>query len=295
MEEYLKLQEEDLLQEMCFGEEAPPQRQAFLIALLIHCLLISTLMVFGFGTPPLNYVLKQPTVSAQYPSIHLKFYYSGGSSQGGGGGGGGQRDSRRAPVAQLKGPSVTEAPIHETPKPAESEKQPDPTPLDQPALHIPTTVTGGEEDRPGVMPFESTSSSDGQVETGGGSGSGGGIGTGTGIGIGSGTGNGIGPGSGGGSGGGPYRPGGGVSMPKLIHEEKVVFPDEAKRHFVAGIVILEAVVKADGSVGDIRLIRPLPDGCVEASINALRKWKFLPGRKNGVPVDVFFMVTFTFS
>ncbi|MEW6364216.1 MAG: energy transducer TonB [Acidobacteriota bacterium] len=265
----------------------------YLIAALLHVLAIVLIIDFSFGPPELNFVLRQPSVSARYDEIHLKFYPTGESGRGGGGGGGGKELKTEAPKASIEGPALNAPPLKATPAPPAQpeQKEPEPEEPEPAAVHIPATFPTGETTQSGVV-IEDAPPNTGQ-ETGG-TGSGGGVGGGRGPGVGGGEGPGVGPGSGGGVGGGPYRPGGGVSLPKLIHEEKAKFPDEARRYFTTGVVVLEAVVKADGTVGDIRPIRTLPHGCLNASIEALKKWRFLPGRKNGVPVDVYFLVTFTF-
>jgi outer membrane biosynthesis protein TonB len=90
-----------------------------------------------------------------------------------------------------------------------------------------------------------------------GPGSGGGVGKGTGTGIGEGTGTGVGAGSGGGTGGGVYRPGSGIEPPKLLHEVKPVYTEDARLTSARGRVVMEIVVRRDGSVGDLRIIRGL--------------------------------------
>ena len=79
-----------------------------------------------------------------------------------------------------------------------------------------------------------------------GAGTGGGGGTGTGTGIGSGQGSGLGPGFGGGTGGGAYRPGNGVTLPRVLREVKPQYTADAMRAKVQGTVWLECVVLPDG-------------------------------------------------
>jgi protein TonB len=63
---------------------------------------------------------------------------------------------------------------------------------------------------------------------------------------------------------------------------------------VEGEVKLEAVIRGDGTVGDIRVVQGLRLGCTEAAIEALKRWRFRPGERNGVSVDVYFMLTVDF-
>ncbi len=119
-----------------------------------------------------------------------------------------------------------------------------------------------------------------------GTGTGGGAGSGQGTGLGSGDGAGVGDGSGGGFGGGPFRPGSGVEPPRLLREVKADYTDEARRGNIEGEVELEIVVRRDGSVGDVKIIRGLRGGLNDRAVQAVRQWRFAPGRMKGVPVDV---------
>jgi TonB family protein len=119
-----------------------------------------------------------------------------------------------------------------------------------------------------------------------GPGSGGGIGTGRGGGVGPGRGPGVGPGEGGGIGGGVYRVGGGVSAPQVIYRIEPDYSDEARKAKFQGTVVLEAIVGMDGNVYDVKILRPLGLGLDEKTIEAVKKWKFRPGFKNGKPVAI---------
>src|SRR5439155_14275510 len=93
-----------------------------------------------------------------------------------------------------------------------------------------------------------------------GPGVGGGAGTGKGTGLGEGDGSGVGPGSGGGTGGGPYRPGSGIEPPRLLREVKADYTDDARQRGITGDVVLEIVVRRDGTVGGVRVMAGLGGG-----------------------------------
>jgi TonB family protein len=128
-----------------------------------------------------------------------------------------------------------------------------------------------------------------------GPGAGAGAGSGQGTGIGEGTGSGIGPGSGGGTGGGPYRAGSGITAPGLVREVKPDYTEEARRRGVEGDVILEIVVRSDGSVGDIKVLQGLGAGLDRRAADAVRQWRFSPARRLGTPVDVIVEVAVEFK
>jgi len=129
-----------------------------------------------------------------------------------------------------------------------------------------------------------------------GPGSGGGVGEGTGTGIGSGTGPGIGPGAGGGKGGGVYPIGGGVTPPRAIKQVQPTYTVDALFERIEGTVVLEFVVRADGVPSNIRVVRSLDPGRLDAAAShAASQWRFEPGRLAGTPVDVRVRLAIDFS
>jgi protein TonB len=94
---------------------------------------------------------------------------------------------------------------------------------------------------------------------------------------------------------GPLRVGGDVSAPVAISQVPPAYPMMARSSRVEGEVVLEAVIRRDGTVGDIKVVRGLRMGCTEAAIDALKRWRFRPGERNGVPVDVYYTLTVGFK
>jgi TonB family protein len=216
---------------------------------------------------------------------------------GGGGGGGGLRQQLPPPKAQRLGRSKLSSPLPPRPEPKLAvaqtkppEPKPDPLKSEQlPVVVAPiVTVPADTRNRVGTLE-QSTADADSH-----GAGSGGGIGAGTGTGIGPGQGPGIGPGSGGGTGGGPYRPGSGITPPRLVREVKADYTEDARRRGIAGEVVFEIVVRRDGSVGDVRLLHGLGYGLDDRAVQALRQWRFAPAERQGVPVDVVVEVSVEF-
>ncbi|HEX4229892.1 MAG TPA: energy transducer TonB [Bryobacteraceae bacterium] len=112
----------------------------------------------------------------------------------------------------------------------------------------------------------------------------GGFGAGHGSGIGAGNGAGYGPGNGGGAGGGVYRIGGDVSAPQIVSKVEPEYSEEARKAKFSGSVLLSIIVDEQGLPRDIRVIRPLGLGLDEKAVEAVSKWRFIPGRKGGIPV-----------
>jgi TonB family protein len=92
----------------------------------------------------------------------------------------------------------------------------------------------------------------------------------------------------------PYRVGGDVTLPILLNRVEPVYPAVARKARIAGIVIIEAIIDRAGVVKDARVLKPLPFGLDQAAIDAVRQWKFRPGRYHGKPVDVIFDLTVNF-
>jgi TonB family protein len=178
-------------------------------------------------------------------------------------------------------------PVEPVPQPPEPVRPPDP-PEEPPVVAPIASKPADAADQPGVL--EETPDNPGSR----GPGAGGGVGTGSGTGIGEGDGPGVGPGSGGGTGGGPYRPGSGIEPPRLLREIRADYTEEARRRGVQGEVLLEIVVRRDGSVGDVRLMQGLGYGLDRQAIDAVRQWRFAPARRFGSPVDVLVEVAVEF-
>jgi periplasmic protein TonB len=116
-------------------------------------------------------------------------------------------------------------------------------------------------------------------------------------GIGAGDGRGAGPGSDLGIGGGPYEVGAGVSRPQLLREVRPNYTADAMRAKVQGVVLVECVVLADGSVGNVRILRSLDGtfGLDEEAVKAARQWRFVPGTRRGEPVPVVITIEIAFT
>ena len=73
------------------------------------------------------------------------------------------------------------------------------------------------------------------------------------------------------------------------------YTDEARRANVTGEVVLEIVVRRDGSVGDVKILQRLGSGLDQRAIEAVRQWRFAPARMKGTPVDVIVEVSVEFK
>ena len=96
---------------------------------------------------------------------------------------------------------------------------------------------------------------------------------------------------------GAVRPGNGIAPPSIVRQVEPRYTDEARRARVSGDVELEAVVKTDGTVGDVRVVRSLDDtyGLDANAVSAARQWRFKPGLdRDGHPVPVIVTLILSF-
>ena len=100
-----------------------------------------------------------------------------------------------------------------------------------------------------------------------------------------------------GAGGDGVLPGNGVSWPRLMREVKPNYTADAMRAQVEGLVELEILVLEDGSVGNVRIVRSLDGryGLDQEAINAVRRWRFDPGRRLGKAVATRVGVELSFN
>lgn len=77
-----------------------------------------------------------------------------------------------------------------------------------------------------------------------------------------------------------------LSQPLATRKVDPAYPMQLMRENVHGTVILYAVIHADGSVGDVRVLRGVDDRLDRFASEAVQQWKFDPATKNGTPVDV---------
>jgi protein TonB len=88
--------------------------------------------------------------------------------------------------------------------------------------------------------------------------------------------------------------GGRIQAPTKILHVNPIYPSIALAARKEGLVILEALIAEDGTVRDVKVLRPAPlfD---EAALTAVRQWRFTPTLLNGEPVPIVMTVTVGFT
>jgi protein TonB len=195
-------------------------------------------------------------------------------------GGRGDSSSQPARAAQLAGPGRIAVPVQPPPtiQPSTKPADGDPTLLVAPLQ--PTTA--GLDSIVGLLQSVSIDAPPSR-----GPGSGDGVGSGGGKdGVGSGDRRGIGDSDG----------GGGLVLPRSLVQVKPDYTDAALHAKLQGVVGLEAVVLADGSVGEVKIVRSLDPifGLDQSAIRAVRAWKFVPAMRNGRPVPIIVSIELSF-
>jgi len=79
---------------------------------------------------------------------------------------------------------------------------------------------------------------------------------------------------------------GDLSSPVATRKVDPAYPLDLMRQNVSGTVILYGVIHADGTVGNVRVLRSVDDRIDRFAGEAIAKWRFQPATKNGAPVAV---------
>lgn len=96
---------------------------------------------------------------------------------------------------------------------------------------------------------------------------------------------------------GVVRLGQGVKAPRLLKDVKPRYTPDAMQAGIEGTATLEAVIRVDGTVGDVRVTRSLDRefGLDAEAISALKKWEFAAGTKDDVAVPVLVEIEMSFK
>ncbi|MGQ9801519.1 MAG: energy transducer TonB [Candidatus Saccharicenans sp.] len=87
---------------------------------------------------------------------------------------------------------------------------------------------------------------------------------------------------------------GDIKPPQLIKKVNPVYPEEARKAGVEGIVILEVTTDKSGRVVEVRVLRSVPM-LDQAAIEAVKQWVYEPVIINGEPRPIMFTVTVSFK
>lgn len=91
------------------------------------------------------------------------------------------------------------------------------------------------------------------------------------------------------------RPQGALSGPQPIFKVDPIYPPKLIREHVQGEVVLFAIIRKNGSVDSIRVMRSLDPQLDRDAAAALAQWRFRPATRAGAPVDVEAVVHIPFN
>ena len=127
-----------------------------------------------------------------------------------------------------------------------------------------------------------------------GRGKGGGIGDGEGTGVGPGQGPGAGPGRDGGIASGHSGFQGSLTEPVLLWKAEPEYSEEARKAKLQGSVLMRVEIDTRGQVQNMVIAQGLGLGLDERAMDAVRRWKFRAGMRNGKPVITSALIQVTF-
>jgi len=86
-----------------------------------------------------------------------------------------------------------------------------------------------------------------------------------------------------------------IEGPKVVTRVEPSYPEELRRQKKAGIVVIQAIVNTDGSVGPAAVVRHSDPGFDEAALTAVRGWRYVPATLHGKPVRVYLPIYVSFQ
>ncbi len=86
-----------------------------------------------------------------------------------------------------------------------------------------------------------------------------------------------------------------LSAPEAISKVDPAYPQDLRQDRIEGTVVLYAIIRSDGSVGEVRVLEGFDQRLDESARKALEQWRFRPGTKSGLPVDVEAVVRVPFK
>jgi protein TonB len=86
----------------------------------------------------------------------------------------------------------------------------------------------------------------------------------------------------------------GGTQPEELDRVMPRYPAIARRRNVGGAVVVRGIVRRDGTIDNVEIIKDLPYGLGEEARRAVSRWRFRPATYRGEPIDVYYTVTVNF-
>jgi protein TonB len=85
-----------------------------------------------------------------------------------------------------------------------------------------------------------------------------------------------------------------IAAPEVLSKFDPAYPGELMKDGVQGTVILTAIIRSDGSVGNIAVAKSLDPQLDRNAVEALSHWLFRPALKDGQAIDLEAVITVPF-
>jgi len=86
----------------------------------------------------------------------------------------------------------------------------------------------------------------------------------------------------------------GGTQPEEIDRVMPRYPAVARRRNIGGAAVVRGIVRRDGTIDNVEIIKDLPYGLGEEARRAVSQWRFRPATYRGEPIDVYYTVTVNF-
>jgi TonB family protein len=86
----------------------------------------------------------------------------------------------------------------------------------------------------------------------------------------------------------------GGTQPEEVDRILPRYPMNARRAGAQGAVVVRGIVRRDGTIDNVEIIKDLDYGLGEAARQAVSQWRFRPATYRGEPIDVYYTVTVNF-
>jgi TonB family protein len=87
----------------------------------------------------------------------------------------------------------------------------------------------------------------------------------------------------------------GGTQPQELDRVVPRYPGAARVRNIQGAVVVRGIVRRDGTIDNVEIIKDLPYGLGDAARDAVRRWRFRPATLRGEPIDVYYTVTVNFK
>lgn len=94
----------------------------------------------------------------------------------------------------------------------------------------------------------------------------------------------------------PAQPKGGYPSFYKYIAQNLKYPEEARKAGIEGRVFLQFIIRKDGSITDVSLLKGIGHGCDEEAIKVVQNAeKWIPGTQRGEPVNVRMSIPIVFK